>query len=59
MDQISTSLEHLRVQIEQWRELKQSPRERMPAQLWEQAVSLCSHKPPTRVAKELGLSWKR
>jgi hypothetical protein len=29
----------------------------MPGKLWEQAVSLCSHRPPTRVAKELGLSY--
>ena len=29
----------------------------MPAELWEKAISLCTHKPPTRVAKELRLSY--
>jgi hypothetical protein len=57
MDQISTGLEQLRFQIERWRESKQSPRERMPTELWERAISLCTHKPPTRIAKELGLSY--
>lgn len=48
-------LEQLAERFAHWRQYRASPKERIPASLWEQATALCQTRPPSRVAKSLGL----
>ena len=48
-------LEQLAERFAHWRQSRASPKERIPASLWEQATALCQTRPPSRVAKSLGL----
>ena len=48
-------LEQLAERFAYWRQCRTTPKERIPASLWEQATTLCQTRPPSRVAKHLGL----
>ena len=48
-------LEQLAERFTHWRQCRATPKERIPASLWEQATDLCHTRPPSRVAKRLGL----
>ena len=48
-------LEQLADRFAHWRQCRTTPRERIPTSLWDQAISLCQTRPPSRVAKRLGL----
>jgi hypothetical protein len=48
-------LEQLAERFAHWRQCRATPKERIPAALWEQAAGLCQTRPPSRVAKHLGL----
>jgi len=48
-------LEQLAERFAHWRQYRATPKERIPASLWEQATALCQRRPPSRVAKYLGL----
>ena len=48
-------LEQLAERFAQWRQCRSTPKERIPASLWDQATVLCQTRPPSRVAKYLGL----
>ena len=48
-------LEQLAERFAHWRQYRATPRERIPDLLWEQAISLCQTRPPSRVAKRLRL----
>lgn len=48
-------LEQLADRFAHWRQCRATPKERIPASLWDQATALCQIRPPSRVAKHLGL----
>ena len=48
-------LEQLAEHFAHWRQCRATPKERIPTSLWDQAVVLCQTRPPSRVAKHLGL----
>lgn len=48
-------LEQLADRFAHWRQCRATPKERIPASLWDQATALCHTRPPSRVAKHLGL----
>jgi hypothetical protein len=48
-------LEQLAKRFAHWRQCRATPKERIPASLWDQATALCQTRPPSRVAKHLGL----
>ena len=48
-------LEQLAERFTHWRQCPTTPKERIPASLWDQATDLCHIRPPSRVAKRLGL----
>jgi hypothetical protein len=48
-------LEHLAERFARWRQCRATPKERIPTSLWDQATALCQTRPPSRVAKYLGL----
>lgn len=48
-------LEQLAERFAHWRQHRTTPKERIPVSLWEQATALCQTRPPSRVAKYLGL----
>jgi hypothetical protein len=48
-------LEQLAERFAHWRQCRATPKERIPASLWDQATVLCQTRPPSRVAKHLGL----
>lgn len=48
-------LDQLTERFAQWRQHRATPKERIPATLWDQAAALCQTRPPSRVAKHLGL----
>jgi hypothetical protein len=48
-------LEQLAERFAYWRQCRTTPKERIPASLWDQATALCQTRPPSRVAKHLGL----
>lgn len=48
-------LEQLADRFAHWRQCRATPKERIPASLWDQATALCQTRPPSRVAKHLGL----
>jgi hypothetical protein len=48
-------LEQLAERFAHWRQCRATPKERIPASLWDQATALCQTRPPSRVAKHLGL----
>jgi len=48
-------LEQLAERFAHWRQCRSTPKERIPASLWDQATALCQTRPPSRVAKHLGL----
>ena len=48
-------LEQLAERFAHWRQCRATPRERIPAFLWDQATALCRTRPPSRVAKRLSL----
>jgi len=48
-------LEQLTERFAHWRQCRATPKERIPASLWDQATDLCHTRPPSRVAKRLGL----
>jgi hypothetical protein len=48
-------LEQLADRFARWRQCRATPKERIPASLWDQATALCQTRPPSRVAKHLGL----
>jgi hypothetical protein len=48
-------LDQLAGQFEQWRQTRRHPGERFPQALWDQAVTLATTLPPSRVAKQLRL----
>lgn len=48
-------LEQLAERFAYWRQCRATPKERIPTSLWDQATTLCQTRPPSRVAKHLGL----
>jgi len=48
-------LEQLAERFAHWRQCRATLRERIPVSLWDQAIALCQTRPPSRVAKHLGL----
>jgi hypothetical protein len=48
-------LEQLAKRFAHWRQSRATSKARIPASLWEQAAALCQTRPPSRVAKYLGL----
>jgi hypothetical protein len=48
-------LEQLAERFAHWRQCRATPKERIPTSLWDQATDLCQTRPPSRVAKRLGL----
>ena len=48
-------LDQLTERFAHWRQHRATPKERIPAALWDQAAALCQTRPPSRVAKHLGL----
>jgi hypothetical protein len=50
-----SKLEQLAERFAHWRQCRVTPKERIPATLWDQAIVLCQTRPPSRVAKHLGL----
>jgi hypothetical protein len=48
-------LEQLAERFAHWRQCRATPKERIPASLWDQATALCQTRSPSRVAKHLGL----
>jgi hypothetical protein len=48
-------LEQLAERFAHWRQCRTTPKERIPTSLWDQATALCQTRPPSRVAKHLGL----
>ena len=48
-------LEQLAEHFAHWRQCRATPKERIPASLWDQATALCQTRPPSRVATHLGL----
>jgi hypothetical protein len=48
-------LEQLADRFAHWRQCRTTPKERIPTSLWDQATALCQTRPPSRVAKHLGL----
>ena len=48
-------LEQLAERFAHWRQYRATPKERIPPSLWDQATALCQTRPPSRVAKYLGL----
>lgn len=48
-------LEQLAEHFAHWRQCRTTPKERIPASLWDQATALCHTRPPSRVAKHLDL----
>lgn len=48
-------LDQLAGHFEHWRQTRTHPRQRIPQQLWDQAVALTKALPPSRVAKHLRL----
>ena len=48
-------LEQLAERFAHWRQCRATPKERIPPSLWDQATALCQTRPPSRVAKHLGL----
>ena len=48
-------LEQLAERFAHWRQCRATPKERIPVSLWDQATALCHTRPPSRVAKRLGL----
>jgi hypothetical protein len=48
-------LEQLAERFAHWRQCRATPKERIPTSLWDQATTLCQTRPPSRVAKHLGL----
>ncbi len=48
-------LEQLADRFAHWRQCRTTPKERIPIPLWDQAAILCQTRPPSRVAKHLGL----
>jgi hypothetical protein len=46
-------LDQLAAQFAHWRQMRTHPYERIPHELWEQAVALAATLPPSRVAKQL------
>jgi hypothetical protein len=51
-----SELEQLAERFAHWRQCRATPRERIPVSLWDQATALCHTRPPSRVAKRLGLA---
>lgn len=49
-------LDQLAGHFEHWRQTRTRPRQRIPQELWDQAVALTTALPPSRVAKHLRLS---
>jgi len=49
-------LRALAARFAHWRRTRAAPHERIPAELWEQAATLCTILPPSRVAQTLRLS---
>jgi hypothetical protein len=49
-------LRALAARFAHWRRIRATPRERIPAALWEQAVAVSAVLPPSRVARTLRLS---
>lgn len=50
-----SELEQLADRFAHWRQCRATPKERIPTSLWDQAIVLCQTRPPSRVAKHLGL----
>lgn len=50
-----SELEQLAECFTHWRQGRTTPKERIPTSLWDQATALCHTRPPSRVAKRLGL----
>jgi len=50
-----SELEQLAECFAHWRQCRATPKERIPTSLWDQATALCHTRPPSRVAKRLGL----
>ncbi len=48
-------LDQLAERFAHWRQCRTTPKERIPTSLWDQAAVLCQTRPPSRVAKHLGL----
>jgi len=48
-------LEQLAERFAHWRQCRATSKERIPVSLWDQATALCQTRPPSRVAKHLGL----
>jgi hypothetical protein len=48
-------LDQLAQRFAHWRQCRATPKERIPTSLWDQATDLCHTRPPSRVAKRLGL----
>ncbi len=48
-------LDQLAEHFAHWRQCRTTPKERIPASLWDQAAALCQTRPPSRVAKHQGL----
>jgi len=46
-------LDQLAAQFAHWRQTRTHPYERIPHELWDQAVALAATVPPSRVAKQL------
>ncbi len=56
LDASASDLARVRSLFESWRARRSSPRQRIPQDLWDAALSLLDHLPLRLVARELGLS---
>jgi hypothetical protein len=54
---LPTSLESVRSQFETWRETKTNPRERIPEDLWAEAVKLGDQYPINQISRSLRLNY--